>query len=74
MGFAGVLLPNVPGIGPHWFLARACIFTGKFTESIIFYNVSLFHFFFFCCTSTMLVTYQKKNFYNVSHYLDFGKL
>ena len=63
MGFAGVLLPNVPGIGPHWFLARACIFTGKFTESIIFYNVSLFHFFLFLLY-----------FYNVSHYLDFGKL
>ncbi|PON66253.1 Niemann-Pick C type protein [Parasponia andersonii] len=27
LGFAGLLLSDVPGIGSHWFLARPCIFT-----------------------------------------------
>lgn len=40
VGFAGLLFPNVPGIGPYWFLAWTCIFTSKFTESVIFHNVA----------------------------------
>lgn len=40
VGFAGLLFPNVPGIGPYWFLAWTCIFTSKFTESVIFHNVT----------------------------------
>jgi hypothetical protein len=50
--FAGVLLPNVPGIGPYRFLAWACIFTSKFTE------FSLYHSCYSVLTTHILISWS----------------